>query len=127
MKRPVRFVVLFVLAACSSPESKSASESSGDSAVASEQESAELTQTDSTLSLTVSVYENTNASGWGFDILNEGKPMIHQPHIPAVSGNKGFASRAEAEAVGRLMMDKISRGVMPPTVSVEELDSMGIL
>jgi hypothetical protein len=126
MKSPVLFALLFVLAGCSSPESKPESVSSRDSAVAPEQISTELPQADSTLSLTVSVYENTNASGWGFDILKDGKPMIHQPHIPAVSGTKGFASRAEAEAAGRLMLDKISKGVMPPTVSVEELDSMGI-
>lgn len=126
MKKPGLFALLLFLAGCSSPESKPESVSSGDSAAATVQASAELPRTDSTLSLTVSVYENNSASGWGFDILNDGKPMIHQPHIPAVSGLKGFESREQAEAAGRLMMDKIKNGIMPPTISVDELDSMGI-
>jgi hypothetical protein len=52
--------------------------------------------------------------------------MIRQPHIPAVQGNQGFISSIEAEKVANLVVDKLSRGVSPPSVSTEELDKIGI-
>lgn len=67
-----------------------------------------------------------NVSGYGYDILNDGKIMVHQPHIPAVNGMKGFSSKEEAEKAGSLMLTKIQNGIMPPTLSIEELDSMKI-
>lgn len=79
--------------------------------------------------ITVSVYENPKeepAGGFGYDLMSDGKSMIHQPHIPAISGLKGFASKEDAEKAGNLMKMKIEKGIMPPTVSVEELDSMKI-
>lgn len=79
--------------------------------------------------ITVSVYENPKdepAGGFGYDLMSDGKSMIHQPHIPAIPGLKGFASKEDAEKAGNLMKMKIEKGIMPPTVSVEELDSMKI-
>lgn len=79
--------------------------------------------------ITVSAYENPKdepAGGFGYDLMSDGKSMIHQPHIPAISGLKGFASKEDAEKAGNLMKMKIEKGIMPPTVSVEELDSMKI-
>jgi hypothetical protein len=64
--------------------------------------------------------------GYGYEILYEGKVMIRQPHIPAVQGNQGFISSIEAEKVANLVVDKLSRGVSPPSVSTEELDKIGI-
>jgi hypothetical protein len=80
--------------------------------------------------ITVQVFENTEANGtggFGYDLIADGKPMIHQPHIPAISGLKGFASKADAEKAGMLMKYKIENGIMPPTISMEELDSLKIL
>jgi hypothetical protein len=80
--------------------------------------------------ITVQVFENTEANGtggFGYDLIADGKPMIHQPHIPAISGLKGFASKADAEKAGMLMKYKIEKGIMPPTISMEELDSLKIL
>ncbi|MBK9637525.1 MAG: DUF4907 domain-containing protein [Bacteroidetes bacterium] len=64
--------------------------------------------------------------GYGFDIYQEGKMMIHQNSIPAIQGNKGFSTEEEAKAVGALMLYRISNGIMPPSISIEDLDSLGV-
>jgi hypothetical protein len=65
-------------------------------------------------------------AGFGFDILKNGKAVIHQPHIPAVPGLKEFKTKEEAKKTGELMLKKIEANVFPPTVSIGELDSLGI-
>ncbi len=63
---------------------------------------------------------------FGYDILNDNRKMIHQPSVPGMPGNKGFAKKADAEKVARLVMNKINHNQMPPTVSKHELDSLRI-
>ena len=81
-------------------------------------------QTDS-LPMSAEVYE-LDSLGFGFRILQGETPMIDQPHIPAVSGMNGFASAADAQKVAELMMYKINNGIMPPSITIEELDSLQI-
>ncbi|MDP2386784.1 MAG: DUF4907 domain-containing protein [Bacteroidota bacterium] len=69
---------------------------------------------------------NTANVGWGFDIYQKGKMLIHQPHIPAISGNKGFKTEIEAKKIGTLMQKKIEKNIMPPTIEIKELDSLKI-
>ena len=52
---------------------------------------------------------------------------INQEYIPAVQGNQCFSSQEDAQKVGDYVLDKIQKGAFPPTVSVEELDSLGVL
>ena len=74
------------------------------------------------------IFANPEASGgYGYDVFADGKPYIHQPHIPAVAGNRGFATEATAKKAGEFILYKISRNIMPPSVSKEELDSLGVL
>lgn len=65
--------------------------------------------------------------GWGYQLLKDGKLMIEQKHIPAIQGYKGFSTKEDAEKTGSFIIDKIKKGAFPPTVSVEELDSLGVL
>ncbi len=61
---------------------------------------------------------------FGYDILADGKLMIHQPTIPTIPGmpgNKGFKSEAAAQKIAALVIDKIKNGEMPPTVSEKEV------
>jgi hypothetical protein len=51
---------------------------------------------------------------------------VHQPNIPAMQGNKTFASEESARKVGALVAEKIRNNIMPPTVDTRELDSLGI-
>ena len=74
---------------------------------------------------TIKTY-NTANTGWGYDIYQKGKLLIHQPHIPAIAGNKGFSTEAEAKKIGTLMQKKIEKNIMPPTIEIKELDSLKI-
>lgn len=65
--------------------------------------------------------------GFGYDIyLNKGL-YVHQPHIPAVNGNRGFKTAEDAQKTGELTAFKIKNNIMPPSLSVNELDSIGVL
>lgn len=63
---------------------------------------------------------------YGYDIMLNGRLLIHQPNIPCINGNNGFASTKDAEKVAQLMIDKVKRGIMPPAVSLKELKKMQI-
>jgi len=41
-------------------------------------------------------------------------------------GKKGFQRKADAEKVAKLVIKKIQKGMMPPTVEKKELDSLSI-
>ncbi len=69
----------------------------------------------------------TNEIGWGYIILLDNKPYIKQPHIPAVSGKLGFSSKQKAEKTAKFVIYKIKQGILPPSVNVQELDSLGVL
>jgi len=134
------FLVLLLIASCSGPEPKQPENAIVDSLISpttstDQQEipaptseagpASELPSGKSDFS--IEIFENKDGTGgFGYDLLNGGKVTIHQPHIPAVSGTSGFATKADAEKVGSLMLLKIQKGIMPPTISIEELDSLGI-
>ena len=83
---------------------------------------------DTNVKLKVKTYQNDNTiKGWGYDVYADGVLYIHQPHIPAVPGNKGFQSAQQAETAGNFAVYKIRNNIMPPTISVKELDSLGVL
>lgn len=73
----------------------------------------------------VTVFDENN--GWGYKILQNGAPYINQPHIPAISGMKAFDSESDASRTATLVIYKLEHGIMPPSVSVNELDSIGVL
>jgi hypothetical protein len=77
-------------------------------------------------SYTMEVSENAEI-GWGYQLFKEGKLMIDQKHIPAIQGEQGFSSKEKAEITGSYILRKIKNGEFPPTVSVQELDSLGVL
>lgn len=76
----------------------------------------------------IKTFQNTDEfSGWGYDIYITKTRYIHQPHIPAVNGNKGFSSEKNAKIAAELAVKKIRKNEMPPTISINELDSLGVL
>jgi len=64
---------------------------------------------------------------WGYDILIEGKAIIHQPNIPGMAGNSGFKNKEAANKVAELIISKIKKNKMPPTINLQELDSLKVL
>lgn len=64
---------------------------------------------------------------FGYDILLYGRPMVHQPSIPGLPGNDGFKTRESAQKVAGFVVKKIRNNEMPPTVTIEDLNSMSVL
>ncbi len=66
-------------------------------------------------------------SGWGYDILVNSKVFIHQPFIPGVQGRFVFQTSSDASKTALLIIHKLLTQPGLPAVSVEELDSLGVL
>jgi Domain of unknown function (DUF4907) len=69
---------------------------------------------------------NKKATGYGYNIYLNGKLYIHQPLLPATIGNTGFSTAEKAATTARLVIYKIEHNIIPPGVSVRELDSLGV-
>lgn len=61
---------------------------------------------------------------FGYDIISNGKPMIRQTTIPGLSGNEGFKTKQQAENVAKLAIEKINKGAIPPSITIEELKQL---
>ena len=118
MKKTCLILSILVLFSCGNSESKESFNPTNDREVYSGkvQEPA----------YTMEVAENVEF-GWGYQLFKDGKLMIDQKHIPAIQGEKGFSSKENAEITGNYILSKIKNGDFPPTVSVQELDSLGVL
>lgn len=73
------------------------------------------------INLTVYALEN----GWAYKVLINNSIFIDQENIPGLTGDKVFQSKSEAEKCGQLVIKKLRQRVIP-SVSKEELDSLGI-
>ena len=62
-----------------------------------------------------------------YDVLADGKILIHQPSKPGLPGNEGFKTKAAAAKVAQLIITKIKKGEMPPSVTTEELKKLNVL
>ena len=65
-------------------------------------------------------------NGWGYSITVDNKLFIKQSQIPAVEGNKGFATEEDAAKVAELVIKKIAKNENP-AVTKEELQKLGII
>jgi len=59
-----------------------------------------------------------------YDIYADGKLMIHQPSAPGLPGNEGFKTKGAAGRVARLVIEKIKKGEMPPTIDIKEMKEL---
>lgn len=76
-----------------------------------------------------SVYEVRtveNASGWGYEVWKDGAMVIKQEHIPAVQGIRAFSSQEQAQKAAEIIKAKLEQGIFPPTMSMAELQSIGV-
>jgi hypothetical protein len=67
--------------------------------------------------------ENT----FGYEILDQGKILVRQITIPAMPGNNGFKTEDDAKKCADFVISKLNQNIMPPSVTPEELDSLGII
>lgn len=71
-------------------------------------------------------FETPNV-GWGYSIYEGSKEFIRQPHIPAIQGTQGFATKDQADRVAKEVVRKLDNGIMPPTLSVDEMRKLGAI
>ncbi len=62
-----------------------------------------------------------------YDVLADGKILIYQPSKPGLPGNEGFKTKQDAEKVAKLIISKIKKGEMPPSVTTDELKKINVL
>ena len=72
---------------------------------------------------TLSVYRVEG--GWGYDILENNKIIIHQDIIPAISNKQPFQTATDARKTGQMVLKKI-RGNQLPIITIEELIELNI-
>lgn len=65
--------------------------------------------------------------GWGYDIYQQDVLKIHQPHIPVIQGLKGFENATDAALVAKKVVEKLDAGMMPPTLTEQELIQLGVI
>lgn len=80
--------------------------------------------TDESKAVEYVVFESEN--GYGYKIYIDGKLTINQPNVPALPGTAGFDSESDACKIAELAVSKIKQGIMPPTITLEELEANGI-
>jgi hypothetical protein len=64
---------------------------------------------------------------YGYNIHIEDRKLIHQPSVPAIPGVEGFKTEEDAMTVGEFVKEKIRNNIFPPSISVKDLDSLGVL
>jgi hypothetical protein len=75
--------------------------------------------------ITSEIFETEN--GFGYKVSIDGNLYVEQPTIPAIPGNKGFTNKPDAQKTADLAIEKIKQGIIPPTISVEELKNLGVI
>jgi hypothetical protein len=69
---------------------------------------------------------NNGKNSFGYDILDRNRIIIHQPLVPGLQGNKGFITKEDAAKVARLVIEKINKNIMPPTITQQDFKSLKI-
>jgi Domain of unknown function (DUF4907) len=64
---------------------------------------------------------------YGYDVFADGKLMIHQTSAPALPGNEGFKTKDQATKVALLVIEKIRKSEMPPTISISEMKTLNAI
>jgi hypothetical protein len=64
---------------------------------------------------------------YGYDVFADGGLMIHQPSAPALPGNEGFKTKKDAVKVALLVIEKIKKGEVPPTISIDEMKKLKVI
>ena len=64
---------------------------------------------------------------YGYDVFADDRLMIHQTSVPALPGNEGFKTKEDATKVALLVIEKIKKGQMPPTISIDEMKRLNVI
>jgi glycogen debranching enzyme len=113
---------LFILGSCSSPEAEKipAVVTVADTVMGAAQ------PTDYRYEVFANVDSSGQQHGFGYDVYDGSKKLIHQTSIPGEPGTDGFVSEEEAAIIAQLVVEKLNTSGGFPTLSHEELVSKGI-
>ena len=64
---------------------------------------------------------------YGYDVFADGRLMIHQTSAPALPGSQGFKTKEDAAKVALVVIEKVKKGEMPPTVSIDEMKTLNVI
>ncbi|HVT85081.1 MAG TPA: DUF4907 domain-containing protein [Chitinophagaceae bacterium] len=59
-------------------------------------------------------------SGWGYEILVDGKIFIHQDFVPVLTSKNGFSKKEYAEKAASLVVQKLQHNKLP-TLTTNDL------
>jgi hypothetical protein len=65
-----------------------------------------------------------NDHTWGYNILLDNRIIIKQPTPPGMFGNNGFATKKGAEDVAKLVISKMKKGEVAPTITIDEMKKL---
>ena len=97
--------------------------SCNNSSAAQDQKTAEMAK-EGKVPVNASVFKTDK--GWGYSIIVDNKLYIRQDIIPAVEGNQGFATNADATTVDELVLNKM-KNKEKSIVKKEDLKQLGII
>lgn len=66
-------------------------------------------------------------SGWGYAVYVDDKKLIVQRHIPVIEGFHQFDTQCDALHCGKLVVLKMIKGEMPPSITRQDLIDMNII
>ena len=61
--------------------------------------------------------------GWGYKLYHHFQLKVNQSNIPAIEGNMPFETKEAARKVAQMAISKMAAGIMPPTLSAEEVNA----
>ncbi|MCF8201810.1 MAG: DUF4907 domain-containing protein [Crocinitomicaceae bacterium] len=120
------FIIFFLLFACQAEPQKSSENNTIQKQALTSSEKRLKTLTKPRSSHIFEITTLQSASGWGYQIRQNGKLLLDQPNIPGRPGNAGFQSQADAQRVAELVKTKLQAKVFPPTVSEDDLKNLNI-
>lgn len=67
------------------------------------------------------------SKGWGYDVLSDGRPYIHQDVVPVIAAHGwGFRTKDDALAVGQRVYERVLTG-KAPIVTPDDINTLGII
>jgi hypothetical protein len=76
-------------------------------------------------SYTYKIIESPNKT-FGYEIYADKKLMIKQTTIPGRQGNQGFTTHKQAQTIAKIVTQKLQKGIMPPSITADELLKAGV-
>ena len=68
-----------------------------------------------------------SGTGWGYKVYVGDRLYVNQPFIPGVPGKRYFVTEDDAQKVATLVVQKIAKHEIPPTVTGNELRQLNII